>query len=162
MAAPLFKFLEIFTPKKEEIWPKLESSNPGLQPIVVNIKKMGANEELALKIIENYFVTKKARDFPYPLYIVSTLKNHNSRLQVFSSFQKLPQFFLRKNRPLNLKENQLMAKVALKQKSLQSINMQEVEPILKGYGKNHKILRKKQEYLEFLDAVEKNLRGEND
>ena len=58
-----------------------------------------------------------------------------------------------------MKENTLMAKVTLKQNSMENINFSEVQETLASYANKHKMLAKKQSYLDFLKDISEGLGG---
>lgn len=159
MGLPLYKVLEIYDPKKPALWAKLANAPIGQQPVVVDISRLNEKELSALEYIEEFIRLKKARPFPYPLYIISKIKNHRGVLELVPSVEKLPQYYKKKNRPLNMKENTLMAKVSLKQGKLENINIDEFTPVADAYAAKHKIIFKKQSYLDYLDSIHEGLRG---
>ena len=55
----------------------------------------------------------------------------------------------------------MLAKVSLKQKNLESINIDEFRPVAQAYALNHKIIYKKQVYLNYLSEVLAELRGKS-
>ncbi|MCO4753136.1 MAG: hypothetical protein KC478_01575 [Bacteriovoracaceae bacterium] len=158
MPLPLYKTLEIHEPKKAAIWAKLANAGIGKQPVVVDIRPARELEHEALVFVDLFMDQTSVRDFPYPLYIITNISQHPS-LDLFPSPNDLPIFYRRKNRPLNMKENTLMAKVSLKQNSLDNVNIEEVRSTLGAYAKKHKMLHKKQTYLNFLNNVLHELEG---
>lgn len=161
MPLPLYKIIEIYDHGQTGLWSKMAKAPIGSQPVVLDIAKLGPKEGEALQNIEDFLSKRKARDFPYPLYVISNATDYQGNLDIFSSLDELPNFYKKKNRPLNMKENTLLAKVGLKQKNLENINMEEIKPIVAEYGKDHKVLFKKQSYLDFISEIHSSLRGKN-
>lgn len=157
MGLPLYKVLEIYDASAPSLWAKLSNAGVGDAPVVADISKLGDKEEQGLELIEEFLRLNKARAFPYPLYVVSGLDRDSERVEIFSSLQKLPSHYKKKNRPLNMKENTLLAKTDLKQKKLKSVNTEETAPILADYGRKHRMIAKKQSYLNFLADIEAGL-----
>ena len=160
MSLPLYKILEIHDPAKPSLWAKLFNAQIGERPVVVDLTPLGDKESAALELVEEFMLERKAMPFPYPFYVVSSKKSLRGSLQVFPSQERLPAYYKRKNRPLNMKENSLLAKVSLKQKNLENVNMEEARPLLESYGLKHKILGKKQSYFNYLEELLKGLEGE--
>lgn len=160
MALPLFKVIEIYDAQRPALFNKLANAPIGSQPIALDISQLGELEQRALEYIEEFIRLKQASAFPYPLFIISRSKQHAGILEVVESLEQLPQYYRKKNRPLNMKENSLMAKVELKQGKLSNINLDEFKPVAKTYARKHKTLYKKQTYLEYLESILGELRGE--
>lgn len=159
MGLALFKTLEIYDHKRPAIWAKLSNAGVGQQPLAIDLRKLGDNELGALESIEEFLLQGKGRDFPYPLYVIVSDPRIESFVHLVDAPERLPRFFKQKNRPLNIKENNMLAKVNLKQKSLESINIEDFRPVAKAYAEKHKIIHKKQLYLDYLNEVLSELRG---
>ena len=158
MPLPLFRVVEILEVRRSSIWSKLVNAPIGKQPVVVDVRTARDMELEALELVDEYLEENNVRDFPYKLYVLTNLSQH-PRLEVFKSWDDLPSFFKKKNRPLNMKENTLMAKVTLKQNSMENINFSEVQETLASYANKHKMLAKKQSYLDFLKDISEGLGG---
>ena len=159
MGLPLYKILEIYDPKRAAVWAKLANAPVGAQPVAIDLSNLGDRELEALEYIEEFVRLQKTRAFPYPLYVVSNIKNHRGVLELVPSLEHLPQYYKKKNRPLNMKENSMMAKVSLKQGKLENINLDEFKPLAKTYAAKHKVIFKKQSYLNYLESLFEGLRG---
>ncbi|MBC74483.1 MAG: hypothetical protein CME64_00550 [Halobacteriovoraceae bacterium] len=156
MPLPLFRVVEILEVKRSSIWAKLANAPIGKQPVAVDVRPAKELEYEALELVDEYLTKNKVRDFPYKLSVLTNLGEH-PRLEVFKHWDDLPAFFKRKNRPLNMKENTLMAKVTLKQKNMENINIEEVEETISSYANKHKLLAKKQSYLNYLKQLSEEL-----
>lgn len=161
MGLALFKTIEIYDHKRPAIWAKLSNAGIGQQPLAIDLRKLGPEEGPALESIEEYLLQGKGRDFPYPLYIIVSDIETESFISLVDSPERLPRFFKQKSRPLNIKENNMLAKVSLKQKKLESINIEEFKPVVQTYAANHKMIYKKQVYLDYLNEVLTELRGKS-
>lgn len=159
MALPLYKILEIYDAKKAAVWAKMANAPIGALPVIFDITKLAAKERQALEFIEEFVRLKKAATFPYPLYVISTIKNHQGVIELFESINHVPQFFRKKNRPLNMKENSLLSKVNLKQSKLANVNPEDFDNVSKNYSSGHKVIFKKQSYLDYMATILKELRG---
>jgi hypothetical protein len=136
MPVPSYKQVNIKSSLKAEVYNQLNTHQFGQVPYVLNIDHL-EDQMMALASIEDYFSDKEIPQYPYPIYVISTLENFGGQLKIFRSFQECPQFFRQKVKQLNVKENKILQRIYLKQNKLKNIKEEEFLPHLKEYSSNH-------------------------
>ncbi len=152
MAIPSYKQININNSSVESVKDQLDLHVFGQLPFILTISHL-SNEAEALSSIEDYLEQKSITNYPYPIYIVSTIKNHNGLFSIFETQHECPQFFNQKIKQLNSRENKIIQKVYLKQKNLQNMQGHNFEETLHKYAQNHKeihILEKEKDFLRSL------------
>lgn len=158
MPIPSYKQVHIKSEKKEMIFDQLSIHQFGQVPYILSIDHLTA-QDLAIVAIEEYFELNKVSNYPYPIYIVSTVKNYLGPLQIKNAIEDCPKFYKQKIKQLNNKENKILQKIYLKQKNLQNIRLEDYLPFLNEYAKSHKRLNElyKEQvfYEELIEKLEK-------
>ena len=114
MAIPSFKQVNINFPTKEKIFEQLSLHQFGQLPYIFTISHL-EDEVQALSFIEEYLQENDISNYPYPIYIISTLKLYKGPFTLFEKIEELPRFFKQKIKQLNTKENKILQKIYLKQ-----------------------------------------------
>ena len=115
------------------------------------------DEVQALSFIEEYLQENDISNYPYPIYIISTIKLYNGPFKLFEKVEELPQFFKQKIKQLNTKENKILQKIYLKQQNLKNMNGVDFTYILKQYADSHKIIYNNMKEADFLDRISSKL-----
>jgi hypothetical protein len=139
MPIPSYKQIHIKSEAREMIYDQLNFHQFGQVPYILSISHL-ENEIEALKNIEDYCEEHRLSNYPYPLYVVSTLQNYRGALEIFESIEQCPKFYKQKIKQLNVKENKILQKIYLKQKNLMNMRNLEYRPYLEEYGRSHKKL----------------------
>lgn len=157
MPIPSYKQIHIKSEAREVIYDQLNFHQFGQVPYILSISHL-ENEIEALKNIEDYLAEKKLSNYPYPIYIVSSIQNYRGEMEIFPRIEECPKFYKQKIKQLNVKENKILQKIYLKQKNLQNMRNLEYAPYLKEYGKSHKklhLLYQEDSYLtQLIDKLE--------
>lgn len=139
MPIPSYKQIHIKSEERSKIFDQLNFHQFGQVPYIFSISHLG-NELVALKNIEDFLEENQLSNYPYPIYIVSSIQNYRGSLELFSTIEECPKFYKQKIKQLNVKENKILQKIYLKQKNLQNIRAVEFTPYLNEYGRAHKKL----------------------
>ena len=137
MSIPSYKQININNSTQESIISQLEPHNFNNIPYVLNISHLSDQFE-AISIIEEFFEKHNISNYPYPIYIISNLKNYHGPFSIFESLSECPKFFKQKIKQLNARENKIMQKIYLKQKNLLNMQGHNYENHLKDYSLTHK------------------------
>lgn len=141
MAIPIYKQVRIKSQDKNQISVQLKALRFGNAPYVFILD--GLNDQAqALLAIEQCLEELKIPSCPYPIYIIGDVSDYDGQLDVFTNIQQCPQFFNKRNKQLNVKEQQVMQKLKLKQKNMENLVKDEYFPPLKRYAKSHKLIYK--------------------
>ena len=96
---------------------------------------------------------------PYPIYLLTLLDDYHGDLIPIKDMNELPKFFQKKEKMLNVKEQNALAKVKIYQTKLFHTNILEQMKKIKLFSKKHKelfLLSKEGSYLEqILAKIEK-------
>ena len=95
MAIPSFKQVNINFPTKEKIFEQLSLHQFGQLPYIFTISHL-EDEVQALSFIEEYLQENDISNYPYPIYIISTLKLYKGPFTLFEKIEELPRFFKQK------------------------------------------------------------------
>lgn len=137
MPIPSYKQVHIKSDKRELIFEQLILHLFGQVPYIFSISHLGDQIE-ALKSIEDFIEENELSNYPYPNYIISSIKNYSGSLNIFKSLEECPSFFKQKIKQLNIKENKILQKIYLKQNKIKNMRDIEYRPYLEEYGHAHK------------------------
>jgi len=137
MAIPSYKQININNSTRNSIFTQLEPHVFGQLPYILNIDHLSDQFE-AIAVIEEFFEKIRVTNYPYPIYIISTLKNYHGPFSIFESINECPAFFKQKIKQLNARENKIIQKIYLKQKNLLNMQGHNYEEDLKDYSLSHK------------------------
>ena len=137
MAIPSFKQININNSTKESIYEQLEPSYLSQFPYILDISQLVDQFE-AITYIEQFLEERYVTNYPYPIYIISSLKNYHGKFSIFESSSLCPIFFKQKAKQLNARENKIMQKIYLKQKNLKNLQGHNFENDLQEYSEKHK------------------------
>lgn len=137
MAIPHFKQININNSTEESINHQLSSYTFGHMPYILNISNLSDQFE-ALSIIEEFMESEGITNYPYPIYIISDLKNYHGPFSIFEDIKDCPSFFKQKIKQLNSRENKILQRIYLKQKNLFNMQGHNYEENLKDYSFHHK------------------------
>ena len=152
MAIPSYKQVNINFEDKNSVFNQLSMHQFGQLPFLITISHL--NEQYsALKNIEQYFVENEINNYPYPIYIVSTIKNYFGPFHIFESVEVCPKFYKQKIKQLNTKENKILQKIYLKQKNLKNMNSLNHKNVFEFYSESHKTIFNLEKEKSFLDKL---------
>ena len=152
MAIPSYKQVNINFEDKNSVFNQLSLHQFGQLPFLITISHL--NEQYsALKNIEQYFVENEINNYPYPIYIVSTIKNYFGPFHIFESVEACPKFYKQKIKQLNTKENKILQKIYLKQKNLRNMNSLNHKNVFEFYSESHKTIFNLEKEKSFLDKL---------
>ena len=152
MAIPSYKQININFEDKNSVFNQLSLHQFGQLPFLITISHL--NEQYsALKNIEQYFVENEINNYPYPIYIVSTIKNYFGPFHIFESVEACPKFYKQKIKQLNTKENKILQKIYLKQKNLKNMNSLNHKNVFEFYSESHKTIFNLEKEKSFLDKL---------
>ncbi len=152
MAIPSYKQVNINFEDKTSVYGQLNLHQFGQLPYLLNISHL-AEQLIALKNIECYFQENEIKNYPYPIYIISNIKNYFGPFHIFESVESCPRFFRQKIKQLNTKENKILQKIYLKQKNLKNMNGINFTNTFQYYSDSHKSLYNLEKEKEFLDKL---------
>jgi hypothetical protein len=152
MAIPSYKQININFEDKKSVFEQLALHQFGQIPYIINISHL-TEQYSALKNIEQYFTENEVNNYPYPIYIISTIKNYFGIFHIFESIEACPSFFKQKIKQLNTKENKILQKIYLKQKNLNNMNGLNSKNIFKYYSQSHKTIYNLEKEKHFLDNL---------
>lgn len=159
MAPPIIKQIELLSDKKENIFQFLSEHNFNERPTVISLLKFKDTQEQLISILEEFFEEKS---FIYPAYILTTMIEYPTTLNMVESLNQVPKFYRQKSKQLNIKENLVFNKIKLKQEQLKSINQEEIGPILREYSKEHKIINDKELFNNYMKKIIHAIRTKHD
>jgi hypothetical protein len=152
MAIPSYKQVNINFEDKNSVFNQLSLHQFTQLPYLINISHL--NEQYsALKNIEQYFMENDINNYPYPIYIISTVKNYFGPFHIFDSVESCPKFFKQKIKQLNTKENKILQKIYLKQKNLKNMNTLNHKEVFELYSESHKKIFYLEKEKTFLDNL---------
>jgi len=141
MATPNYKFISILENDLFNFEIILKNDTNQNHPIVFDIIEMDTeNQRKALGNLEDFYLKqKKSSRFPYPVYVLSTLKKNNSEFfSIINSSKELPTFFLSKNSKFSESEKTMLKKNKILQQEIINNCTQEIEKNLKLFSKSHR------------------------
>jgi len=152
MAIPSYKQVNINFEDKNSVFNQLSMHYFGQLPFLITISHL--NEQYsALKNIEQYFVENEINNYPYPIYIVSTIKNYFGPFHIFESVEACPKFYKQKIKQLNTKENKILQKIYLKQNNLKNMKSLNHKSVFEFYSESHKTIFNLEKEKSFLDKL---------
>lgn len=154
MQLPNYKELFIKKADKELIKKLFAASSIGRAPVVIKIDHLKTTQHNAISIIEEILKQNMiSSKFPYPIFLLSTVDNYQGDLNIIHDLNELPKFFDKKEKMLNVKEQNLLAKVRIYQTKLFNTNIPQQMEKIKDFANHHKqlfLLSKEGQYLENL------------
>ena len=150
MAPPIIKQIELLSNMKTNVHHFLNEQDFNERPTVISLMKFPDEQEPLLEMIEEYFENKF---FIYPVYILSSMPEFPTQLNVIDNLNQVPKFYKQKSKQLNIKENLIYNKIKLKQEQLKSINQSETTPTIKNYAFEHKIISEKESFNKYLKDI---------
>jgi hypothetical protein len=157
MAIPSYKQISINNSTEDSIISDLEPHSFDQLPYVINISHLSDQFE-AVAIIEDFLIERKVTNYPYPVYIISNLKNYHGPFSIFESLNDCPRFYKQKIKQLNVRENKIMQKIYLKQKNLLNMQGHNYEEDLKDYSISHREISNLHQESIFLDKLQEKLK----
>jgi hypothetical protein len=157
MAIPSYKQININNSTEDSIITQLEPHSFDQLPYVIDISHLSDQFE-AISIIEDFFSDHQITNYPYPIYIISTLKNYHGPFSIFESLSACPKFYKQKLKQLNARENKIMQKVQLKQKNLLNMQGHNFEEDLIDYSLAHKLIHHLHKESLFLNRLQEKLK----
>lgn len=152
MPIPSYKQIHMKAESRNSTFDQLSAQQFGQVPFVLSIDHL-ANQIESLKNIEDYLIEKNLTNYPYPVYIISSVDNYLGKLQLFKNISECPRFYKQKIKQLNIKENKILQKIYLKQKNLQNIQGIDIVPHFSDYAKTHKKLHNLKREESFYDLL---------
>jgi hypothetical protein len=153
MQLPIYKELFIKKADKDLIKKIFAASSIGRAPIVIKIEHL-KDQHTALSIIEDIFRENLvSTKFPYPIYVLSTVENYIGDLNIIANMDNMPKFFQKRDKMLNVKEQNAINKVKIYQNKLFNTNVPEQMKKVQDYAAKHKelyMLSREGSYLEDL------------
>jgi hypothetical protein len=159
MAPPILKIIELLTDKRDSLFSYLNEQNFDERPVFISLKKFPEKELELVELLEEYFSNK---NYLYNVYVQTKFLNLPSVLNLVRGIEEVPKFYKHKTKQLNMKENAVFNKIKLKQDQLKSINKREVLPILKAYANDHKMIKSKNDFLEYVKDVINSIRNKHE
>ncbi len=143
MQLPIYKELVIKKADRTVIKKAIASSSIGRAPIVMKIAHLEHEQSSAISIIEEILSENMISPlFPYRVFVLSTIENYRGELCVIRDTKELPKFFLKKEKLLNVKEQNSLNKVRIIQTKLYNSNIPEQLEKVADFAQNHKRLYK--------------------
>lgn len=156
MAIPSYKQVNINFSDEKNIDKQLSMHQFGQLPYIFNISHL-KDQITALRNIENHMQMKQISNYPYPIYIISDIKNHHGLFSLFEKIEHIPKFFKQKIKQLNTKENKILQKIYLKQHNLENMNGVNFKESIDEFAISHQAIFKTVKEKEFYDKIIKKL-----
>lgn len=154
MAFPSFKKITLNSSEPDLLIAQLDQLDFRSRPHILSLHKLPSQQEACIQVIGKYFQDHPQKLFPYPPYVLTTVKSSPFKeVSLINSEDQLPKFFKVKERPLNHKETNLMNRIELQQKNFRNINMFEALDTISKYADNHRELAKIQSEIDYLDHL---------
>jgi hypothetical protein len=141
MRVPVYEELFIKNTDVMSIVDVLRRSKVGKSPIYLNLNLVPHNLSVDLleTLVESLKILKISPYFPYPLYVISSIRPTHISLPFLNDESELPQHFYNKIKKLNSKELDLTHKIAT---LTDRISNQPIETRRKELNKAMKVQRK--------------------
>ena len=152
MAIPIYKQVHLKSEQKDMILEQIKIHKFGDTPYLFILSHL-QNQEIALKELETCIDELNIPNWPYPIFVISDIVGYQGKLEVFHDIQHCPAFFNKKLKSLNVKEQQVMQKLSLKQKNIQNLKSNEYHPPLNRYAKAHKAIFKIVKEAQYLEDL---------
>tara|TARA_B100001971_G_scaffold61895_1_gene56871 strand:+ start:71050 stop:71532 length:483 start_codon:yes stop_codon:yes gene_type:complete len=159
MAPPIIKQIELLSDKKENIYNFLNEQDFDERPCVISLMKFPEKQEQLIEVIGEIL---RDKSFLYPIYIYTTLIDYPTQLNLVDNLNQVPKYYKQKTKQLNIKENLVYNKIKLKQDQLRSINRAEVDPIIKEFALEHKMIKEKEDFNIYLKKIISGIRKKHD
>ncbi|MBL7666155.1 MAG: hypothetical protein JNM93_13550 [Bacteriovoracaceae bacterium] len=154
MILPAYKELLVKRSDREVIKNLLAASSIGRSPLVIKVDHLKSTQASALSILEEIFKNNNlSAHFPYPIYVLSSLNEYNGIFNLIRHMDELPKFYKKKEKTLNVKEQEALMKVKLFQNKVLNLDINEQMGKIKTFANEHKklfLLSKEGSYYEML------------
>jgi hypothetical protein len=154
LALPNYRIIQLSKIPFPEILSILSGYQFSLVPIVIDIRDHDSEIPLIELLIE-YFTVNRIAPFPYPCYVISHINRVQSELpfQILKKIEDCPQFFNKKTKQPNVKEQAIINKNKIKANAIYDLNYQEVQKSLKKYAQGHRKLHEMTKFGTFLEGL---------
>jgi hypothetical protein len=139
MPIPSYKQVHIKGSDQNNITKQLSIHKYGNIPYVFIITHL-ENQIEAIENIETYLKDYEVPLWPYPIYVISSLTEYSGSLDIFDDIKSCPQFYNQKVKTPNVKEQDILHKLTLKQKNISNLKSYEYKPALDNYATGHKTI----------------------
>ena len=158
MPVPYYQIFKLQSHDPRIIIGQLMNIKFGEAPVVINIDHMAQNQLDCLKVIEDFFSKHPMPKLPYSTYFLANCPEYTGTLSLVTNRSELPQFFNKKQKALTSKENTYLNKIELKQENFKNLLSSEYANAFDEYAKGHKQVANKQNFLVYLEKINKGLR----
>lgn len=158
MNAPCYQIVKLQSHDPRIIHGQILNFNFTSSPVVISMEHLGQHQLDCLNTIEKFYLKYGFPKLPYSIYIIADCPEYEGPLFIVNDKSSLPQFFNKKERTLNSKESNFLNKIKLKQENFKSLVAKEYMNSIKAYSLGHRDISQKQNFLVYLEKINKGLR----
>ncbi len=154
MALPNYRIIQLSKVSLKEIITILSGYQLSLVPIIIDIREHESEIDV-IELLVEYFTVNQISPFPYPCYVITqiTRPQYSLPFQILKKLEECPQFFNKKSKQPNVKEQAIINKNKIKGKAIYDLNYQEVQKSLKNYALGHRTLNETTRFGAFLETL---------
>lgn len=128
-------------------------------PLVFNLLTLESAQGRGVNLIEEFIHEKNlSPNFPYPIYLLTSLKNYKGNLQILRTKKDVPKFFRIRDLKPNGKEESLISKSNMLSEKISNFSHQESTYKIFKFNEQHKKMYLQTIEGDYLEKLIKKLR----